>query len=366
MDGSNRGDNVLRESEESLEILVMMNPGDIGMTIIDSGETNSEQNSESQDAQSLIVFGSARPVDMTSNLSTHTLSFPASQPMEVEPHDTGKVELWCYFKLSSIYLEPAAEVPFAAIPRLFGPAEDFIVQFATQVQTVSPAMDLDLYLATRPYDRETTAELLGKYIYDVVDTNLLFLIFKVESPDLLPVEVVEMTVDEEPHIQADIDQIPGEHVVGDHVQNNTENEGINNVPEITVSPPEAPGLIEDGHTNESSEVEPLPIVGPVGNSEQIDTADIDSPVLHHPGLQQLLATPSPPVEAMDQTPTVTATTENSQLSITTTAHLGVLILPLARERRSKSSSVARRFHFNDRRRNSNPETKLVYQTNRSE
>ena len=87
-------------------------------------------------------------------------------------------------------------------------------------------MDLGLYLATRPYDRETTAELLGRYIYEVIDTDLLFLIFKVESPDLLPVEVVETTVNEEPHIRklADIDQIPGEHIVNVIVQINTENE----------------------------------------------------------------------------------------------------------------------------------------------
>ena len=101
-------------------------------------------------------------------------------------------------------------------------------------------MDLGLYLATRPYDRETTAELLGRYIYEVIDTDLLFLIFKVESPDLLPVEVVETTVNEEPHIrklngtlinvsyfictEADIDQIPSEHIVNVIVQINTENE----------------------------------------------------------------------------------------------------------------------------------------------
>ncbi|CAF1606636.1 unnamed protein product [Adineta ricciae] len=325
MDGSNRGDDVFKESEESLEILVMTNPGDIGITIIDSGETNSEQNSEPQDAQSLIVFGSARPVDVISDLSTHTLSFPVSQPIEVEPHDT----------------EPAAEVPFAAIPRLFGPAEDFVVQFSTQVQVVSPAMDLDLYPATHPYDRETTAELL------------------VESPDLLPAEVVETTVDEGPHTEADIDQIPGEHVVNDIVPTNTDNEGINNPPEIMITSPVAPALIEDGHTNESSEVEPSPTVGPARSSEQIGTADTDSPVLHHPGLQQLPATSSP-LEAMDQTPTVTTTTDNSRLSIDTTAHLAVPVSPSARERRSKSSNVAQRVHFNDRRRNSNPETKLVH------
>lgn len=102
-------------------------------------------------------------------------------------------------------------------------------------------MDLDLYLATHPYDHETTAEILGKYIYEVIDTNLLFLLFKVENPDVPAVEVIETTVHEDQHIRklngayinafyfiythVDLHPPPDEQVFVNIVQNNTENEG---------------------------------------------------------------------------------------------------------------------------------------------